>query len=269
MIGTSKKENLDRYCDYHGEKGHYTNDCYQLKRQLEAALESRKLSHLIQDIRQSGGTRGRQQENNSGKGKIINMVWVRGDSQKCKHRRNQEEDWMNTPITFPLISADDVSDEPLIIKVKVEGYLVRRVFVDHGVIVQVMFEHCFDNLPSSVRARLTQTQTELVGLSGEQLIPIGKIELKVMFRSEGLCRRIMMKFTVVRASSPYNINLGRARTAVAFECWRLEEKHIVQNEKANKKGYGGERKLAEEDHLVNPAFPEQRVTIGTQFYPAY
>ncbi|GJR99174.1 MAK10-like protein [Tanacetum coccineum] len=240
MIGTSKKENLDRYCDYHGEKGHYTNDCYQLKRKLEAVLESRKLSHLIQDIRQSGGTRGRQQENNSGKGKIINMVWVRGDSRKRKHRRNQEEDWMNTPITFPLISADDVSDEPLIIKVKVEGYLVRRVFVDHGVIVQVMFEHCFDNLPSSVRACLTQTQTELVGFSGEQLIPMGKIELKVMFGSEGLCRRTMMKFTV----------------------------HIVPNEKANKKESGGEKKLAEEDHLVNPAFLEQRVTIGTQFYPA-
>ncbi|GJV52286.1 hypothetical protein Tco_1448027 [Tanacetum coccineum] len=29
--------NLDRYYDYHGEKGHYTNDCYQLKRQQEAA----------------------------------------------------------------------------------------------------------------------------------------------------------------------------------------------------------------------------------------
>ncbi|GJU47986.1 reverse transcriptase domain-containing protein [Tanacetum coccineum] len=51
MIGTPKKENLDMYYDYHGEKGHYTNDCYQLKRQLEAALESRKLSHLVKDPR--------------------------------------------------------------------------------------------------------------------------------------------------------------------------------------------------------------------------
>ncbi|GJV51249.1 hypothetical protein Tco_1446990 [Tanacetum coccineum] len=31
------------------EKGHYTNDCYQLKTQLEAALESGKLSHLVKD----------------------------------------------------------------------------------------------------------------------------------------------------------------------------------------------------------------------------
>nr|GEX89347.1 reverse transcriptase domain-containing protein [Tanacetum cinerariifolium] len=46
MVETQKKESLDKYYDYHGEKGHYTNDCYKLKRQLEAALESEKLSHL-------------------------------------------------------------------------------------------------------------------------------------------------------------------------------------------------------------------------------
>ncbi|GJR45649.1 reverse transcriptase domain-containing protein [Tanacetum coccineum] len=50
-IGTLKKENLDRYCDYQGEKGHYTYDCYQLKRQLKAALESGKLNHLVKDVR--------------------------------------------------------------------------------------------------------------------------------------------------------------------------------------------------------------------------
>nr|GEW76363.1 reverse transcriptase domain-containing protein [Tanacetum cinerariifolium] len=95
-----------------------------------------------------------------------------------KYQRNQEEDWMNTPITFPPITADDVADEPLIIEAEVEGYL---------------------------------TQTELVGFFGEQLISIGKIELNVTFGSEGLCRRTMMKFTMVRASSPYNIILGRTR----------------------------------------------------------
>nr|GEX47679.1 reverse transcriptase domain-containing protein [Tanacetum cinerariifolium] len=57
--GTLKKENLEKYYDYHGEKGHYNNDYYQLKRQLEAALESRKLSHLIKDVRKSINNRGR------------------------------------------------------------------------------------------------------------------------------------------------------------------------------------------------------------------
>nr|GFB34938.1 reverse transcriptase domain-containing protein [Tanacetum cinerariifolium] len=52
---TLRKENLDRYCDYHKEKGHYINDCYKLKRQLEADLESGKLNHLVKDVRQRGG----------------------------------------------------------------------------------------------------------------------------------------------------------------------------------------------------------------------
>ncbi|GJT90442.1 hypothetical protein Tco_1079287 [Tanacetum coccineum] len=46
-----KKENHDKY---HGEKGHYTNDCFQLRRQLEMALESGKLNYLIKDVRQRG-----------------------------------------------------------------------------------------------------------------------------------------------------------------------------------------------------------------------
>ncbi|GJW90490.1 reverse transcriptase domain-containing protein [Tanacetum coccineum] len=45
----TKKENQDRYCDYHGEKGHYTNDCFQLKRQLEISLESGSIARC--DVR--------------------------------------------------------------------------------------------------------------------------------------------------------------------------------------------------------------------------
>ncbi|GKD18806.1 hypothetical protein Tco_1207964, partial [Tanacetum coccineum] len=74
MVTTLKKENLDRYCDYHGKKGHYSNDYYHLKRQLEAVLESGKLNHLVKDVRQRGNNRGRQSGNNNGRGKVINMV---------------------------------------------------------------------------------------------------------------------------------------------------------------------------------------------------
>nr|GEY04417.1 reverse transcriptase domain-containing protein [Tanacetum cinerariifolium] len=214
MVRTTRKENLDKYCDYHGIKG------------------------------QRGNNIGRQQGNNNTNGKIINMIRVRGEDLKRKYQRNKEEDWMKMPITFPLIPADDLLDEPLIIEAEVEGYLVRRVFVDHGIAVQVMFKHFFDNLPLSFRARLTQTQTKLVGFSGEQLILMGKIKLNVAFRSEGLCKRTMMKFTMVRESSPYNIILRHTEKG--------PEKETVKNEK----------EYAEEEVLVNPAFPEQK-----DYYP--
>ncbi|GJR74489.1 reverse transcriptase domain-containing protein [Tanacetum coccineum] len=57
------------------------------------------------------------------------MVRVQGEDRKRKYQRNQEEDYMNTPITFPPIPADDVSDEPLKIEVEVEGYL-RTIYSD-------------------------------------------------------------------------------------------------------------------------------------------
>ncbi|GKE83013.1 hypothetical protein Tco_1553013, partial [Tanacetum coccineum] len=170
-------ENLDRHRDYHGEKGHYTNDCYHLKRQLEAALESRKLNHLVKNVRHRGYNRGRQLGNNNGRGRMINMIREGGDDRKRKYQRNQEKEWMNAPITFPPVLTDDVSDDPLIIEADVEGYLVRRMFFDHDAAVQVMFKHCFDNLAPAIKAQLTPTQTELVGFSGEQLIPIGKVKL--------------------------------------------------------------------------------------------
>ncbi|GJR29539.1 reverse transcriptase domain-containing protein [Tanacetum coccineum] len=138
-----KKENLDRYCDYHGEKRHYTNDCYPLKRKLKATLESGKLIHLVKDVMQIGSTKGRQQGNNNGKGKVINLVWTLNNNQKRKSRADDEDDWMNIPITFPPVLPGNVSDETLILEAEVEGYL-----------------------------------TELVGFSGEQLIPLGKIELE-------------------------------------------------------------------------------------------
>ncbi|GJR01411.1 hypothetical protein Tco_0524395 [Tanacetum coccineum] len=32
LIGIPEKQNLNKFCDYHGDRGHNTNDCYQLKK---------------------------------------------------------------------------------------------------------------------------------------------------------------------------------------------------------------------------------------------
>nr|GFC85592.1 reverse transcriptase domain-containing protein [Tanacetum cinerariifolium] len=90
-----------------------------------------------------------------------------------------------------------------------EGYLVRRVYVDEWSLVEVMFEHSFENLNPKIKDRLKEAQTDLVGFAGEVSKPSGKIELEVCFGNGGLCRRTSMKFIVVRAPSPYNVILGR------------------------------------------------------------
>ncbi|GKA78852.1 reverse transcriptase domain-containing protein [Tanacetum coccineum] len=54
----SRKQNLNKFCDYHGDKGHNTNDCYQLKKQIEEVVASRKLAHLVKDIRRNNQHNG-------------------------------------------------------------------------------------------------------------------------------------------------------------------------------------------------------------------
>ncbi|GKD90422.1 reverse transcriptase domain-containing protein [Tanacetum coccineum] len=195
MLNPLKSGNADRYCDYHQEKGHYTNDCFQLKKQLEMALESGKLNHLVKDLRQRG--RGFHGQDDPQQAKIINVISVNSVKDKKRKAREAREPWMNIPISFPAISSEDVSEEPLIVEAEVEGYLVRRVYVDEGSSVEVMFKHCFENLNPKIKGRLKETQTDLVGFAGEISKPLGKIELEVCFGNGGLCRRTSMKFIVV------------------------------------------------------------------------
>ncbi|GKG44399.1 hypothetical protein Tco_0485837, partial [Tanacetum coccineum] len=53
LIRTPEKQNLNKFCDYHEDKGHNTNDYYQLKKQIDEAVASGKLAHLVKDIRRN------------------------------------------------------------------------------------------------------------------------------------------------------------------------------------------------------------------------
>ncbi|GJW45867.1 reverse transcriptase domain-containing protein [Tanacetum coccineum] len=279
---------LDKYCDYHQDKGHHTNNCIQLRKQLEIALESGKLNHLMKDLRQRVE---RRQNRNPAAQKVINMVNVHSSKKKKRKDREATESWMNTPISFPPIMTDDASDEPLIIEAEVEGYLVRRVYVDEGSSVEVMFEHCFENLPKKVRAGFRETRMDLVGFAGEVAKPLGKIDLEVRFGNEGLSRRTSMKFIIIRAPSPYNVILGRpglktlhaipstihsmikfstpkgiatliARTITIAECRLREEKQMIREETPQEE----EGVDVTEQIIVNPSFPDQMVTIGGRLF---
>ncbi|GKE12971.1 hypothetical protein Tco_1416522, partial [Tanacetum coccineum] len=147
LVGVPSKENLNRYCDYN-EKGHSTNDCFHLKRQLEIALESGKLNHLIKDVMQRG--KGGQRNNGPQKEKVINMVQSHPLDRKRKPRM-ADEGWMNVPIIFPPVPTRDLLKEALVVEAEVEGYLVRRIHIDEGASVEIVFEHCFNMLHPSIR----------------------------------------------------------------------------------------------------------------------
>ncbi|GKD75562.1 reverse transcriptase domain-containing protein [Tanacetum coccineum] len=97
LIGTLEKQNLNKFCDYHGDRGHNTNDCNQLKKQIEEVVASRKLAHLVKDIR-----RNNQHNGNPGRNgvKVINMIRLEGNRKRSFKERMSG---MMNELTFPAI----------------------------------------------------------------------------------------------------------------------------------------------------------------------
>ncbi|GKD40911.1 hypothetical protein Tco_1261118 [Tanacetum coccineum] len=205
------------------EKGHHTIDCIQLRKQLEMVLESGKLNHLVRDVRQRG--RGNQRGEAPQNAKVINMIRVRTVKENKRKAQEVTKVWMNSPITFPPVSAEDISDEPIIIEAKVEGYLVRLVYVDEWASVDVMFEHCFENLSPSIKDRLRETQMDLVGFTREVTKPLGKIELKAIPSTI----HSMTKFPTLRGTTTLV-----TQSAILSECRRLDKKQIIEEEPMEK-----------------------------------
>nr|GEX65004.1 hypothetical protein [Tanacetum cinerariifolium] len=123
--------------------------------------------------------------------------------RKAKGKRGAAEQWPAEG------EARYLSEEALVVEAEVEGYLVRRIHIDEGASVEIMFEHCFNMLHPSIRSKLVETHTIVFGFSGEQVKPLGNIKLDVCFRGGWRCRRAIMKCTVIPAPSPYNIIMGR------------------------------------------------------------
>nr|GEW24920.1 reverse transcriptase domain-containing protein [Tanacetum cinerariifolium] len=52
MVTPVEKRNSNKFCDFHNDKGHNTDECMQLNKQIEELVRAEKLSHLIKEIKQ-------------------------------------------------------------------------------------------------------------------------------------------------------------------------------------------------------------------------
>ncbi|GJV13305.1 reverse transcriptase domain-containing protein [Tanacetum coccineum] len=160
LMGTTEKRNMNKLCDYHQDQGHNTNDCYHLKKQIEEAVASGRLAHLVKDIRKGG-----QKNKGSTKGKenVINMVRSQG-YRKSPYERVEHQ--MDNAIAFLSVPRYQLMDCPVVFDALVEGFRVRRIHVDGGSSSEVMYEHCFRNLSYRTRPRLKESRIPLMGFSG-------------------------------------------------------------------------------------------------------
>nr|GEW07217.1 hypothetical protein [Tanacetum cinerariifolium] len=107
-------------------------------------------------------------------------------------------------ITFPPLTANKGTGGPLVIKAKIGGHAVHRIYVDEGSSMEVLYEHCFNRLRSKIKSQMVPTTTSLTGFSGKTIWPLGQLRLLVTIGDVKHYTKAWMNFMIVRSPSPYN-----------------------------------------------------------------
>ncbi|GKC56733.1 hypothetical protein Tco_1084331 [Tanacetum coccineum] len=263
MTTPIEKRNASKFCEFHGEVGHTTDECMHLKRQIEEMLKSRKLSHLIKEFKQSDGkdqTKAVKKGETLGKDKSLAILmiqpWQRVARQKITQTFSPE-----SVISFPPLGEEDGTKGPMIIEAKMGGHCVHRI------------------------NQMIPETTPLVGFSGEIIWPLGQISLLVKMGDEEHSTSAWINFMVVSSPSPYNEIIGRPEVRriradpstahgmlkfpVAGGTVTLRSNRIIPLECAMVLGPGVPQpvinQVTEEkiQVAIHPEYPKQTVAIGS------
>ncbi|CAA0839983.1 Unknown protein, partial [Striga hermonthica] len=99
-------------------------------------------------------------------------------------------------------------NDALMITAQVSGYEVRRIFVDTGSSINVIFYDCLKRMDLDIE--LSPLHTSLFGFNGSEVAPLGEATLAVVL-GEGDLRKVkMIRFVVIDVESAYNVILCRS-----------------------------------------------------------
>ncbi|GJR75336.1 hypothetical protein Tco_0087701 [Tanacetum coccineum] len=201
MTTTVEKRNNNKFCEFHGEVGHNTDECMHLKRQIEELLKNRKLSHVIKELKQNSGkdqpkTNKKGETSNKDKALAILMVqlWQRVARQRIT--QSFSPDLKNS---FPSLEEEEGTEGPMIIEAEIGGHFIHCMYVDGGSASKILYEHCFNRLRPEIKNQMVPATAPLIGFSGEIIWPLGQISLLVKIRDEEHSTSTWMNFMIVRS----------------------------------------------------------------------
>ncbi|GKF23481.1 hypothetical protein Tco_0075803 [Tanacetum coccineum] len=131
MITPVEKRSHAKFCEFHGEVGHNTDEC--LKKQIEEMLKAGKLSHLIKELKQNKGKEQPKITKNgetSGKDKALAILMI-GDEEYSVSA------WMNFMVVRSLSPYNEIIGRPGVRKLQAVPSIAHgmlKILVEGGVI---------------------------------------------------------------------------------------------------------------------------------------
>ncbi|XP_030936445.1 uncharacterized protein LOC115961642 [Quercus lobata] len=235
-----------KYCHFHKDHGHYTEDCRDLKEQIEELIRNGKLQQYVKR-RDSGkyGQKSKQKPSStkrpeprpqSALGEIKTIVGGPTTGGSFKSLRKSYQRQVNSVHSIPSLkqrrtngdmyfskedarSVKQPHDDLLVIMIIIEGFNTRRVLVDSGSSADIIYLPAFQQLKLDLK-RLRPFESPLVSFNGDKVYPRGIVTLTVTAGSYPLQGIGEIKGDQVLARECYQAILASKEN----HTWMIEEK---------------------------------------------
>ena len=220
------RRNQSFYCQYHQDHGHTTEDCKNLWDHLDQMVREGKLKQLLHHSSGRGSQTGSEFRGNAFSRPplgTINVIFAAlGRIGSCPFRvmslsLYQDEGSslmpkrvkMDIPPVLGFSDEDKLGtiqshDDALVVTLRIGGYDVKRVMIDQGSAVEIMYLDLYKGMNLKPES-LTAYSSPLVSFEGKMVIPNGQIRLPVQTGSDV----VEVNFIVVDVFSPYTAIIGR------------------------------------------------------------
>nr|GEX64900.1 reverse transcriptase domain-containing protein [Tanacetum cinerariifolium] len=126
-----EKRSGNKFCDFHNDKGHSTDECMQLKKHIEELVRADKLSHLIKEINQGWDQSKVEKKEAPVKDKSMAIYMIQSWQRMTRQKVTQSFKRVGE-IVFPSLATNSGTEGPLVIEAKIGRYMIDRMYVDGG-----------------------------------------------------------------------------------------------------------------------------------------
>ncbi|XP_020550217.1 uncharacterized protein LOC110012129 [Sesamum indicum] len=237
---TPAKKYSSKYCRFHREREHDTEECYQLKDEIEQLVRQGYFKDQISKSYPSKGRHSRSRSpvrraeggvvtgqntrENAPVKDIIHMIAggsEMGYSNRARKKAKRRIDTMMSKQVMNISNELEISfgaqdlkekigdgNDPMVIKMDIANFTVHKVLVDNGSSADIILKEVLIKMGLG-DARLDAVNSPLVGFGGNEVDSLGTIELPVSLGDEPRRRTLTVKFLVVNTPFAYNVILGR------------------------------------------------------------
>ncbi|XP_021727807.1 uncharacterized protein LOC110694911 [Chenopodium quinoa] len=217
-----EKKDPSRWCDFHSDIAHTTDECVALKKEVAYLLKRGYLKELLSDRSKASG-----KERVSKKGGppppppiVKTICFISEGSEVCsltylaakRHAKESNKDQpdkrekskIDIPIMFEESDAVEGHHNSLVISLPVGNCMIKRILVDNGSSANIIMLDTLKHMNIDEK-NIVNKSTMLVGFSGETKKTSGEITLVTYAKGINL----QVKFLVIDTLYSYNMILGR------------------------------------------------------------